>query len=452
MIGEARAHIGEALAQQQRARIELLPWLNAGVTYDGHAGNLQRSSGRILDISRQVLYFGGGAGTTAQNTIEIPAISIVESLADAIYDPLAAHQVVHQTQAHAAATANSVLLEVTRYYLELLGALARLEADRRSVEEAAELVRITRGYQKTGEGRPADSHRAETEWRIRRGEVRRDEEAQAIAAARLCRRLHLDPSIRIHPTANVLEILALIDLNSDPESLIQTALRQRPEIKAAGADLAAHQVRLNQALARPFLPSMFLGFSGGAFGGGSNLVPVSMGNFGGRTDFDVGAFWTLEDLGLGNLVQQKRQRAEVGAATGRQARAISMVREQVASALGEARAQREQIEVAREGLATAMDGFRRDLERVVRPYPTSRAVPRGPSRSSTASSCSSRRGEAHPGDHRLRPGPVPSVRGPGHPTAPGAPRRSELPTRCHRLPVGTGRGRWSRPAESTRRA
>jgi hypothetical protein len=97
IIGEARAHIGEALAHQQQARVELLPWLNAGVTYDGHAGNLQRSDGSILNLSRQALYFGGGTMTSAQNTIEIPAVSIVESLADAIYDPLAAHQVVHQT-------------------------------------------------------------------------------------------------------------------------------------------------------------------------------------------------------------------------------------------------------------------------------------------------------------------------------------------------------------------
>jgi len=57
----------------------------------------------------------------------------------------------------------------------------------------------------------------------------------------------------------------------------------------------------------------WLGASGGAFGGGSNVVPPTLGNFGGRADFDVLAYWTLENFSLGNLAIQKRRRAEVGA-------------------------------------------------------------------------------------------------------------------------------------------
>ena len=76
-------------------------------------------------------------------------------------------------------------------------------------------MRITERYAQTGEGRPADFHRAETEWRIRRAEVRRAEEEKAVASARLCRRLHLDPSVRLRPLAEVLEVLALIDLDCD---------------------------------------------------------------------------------------------------------------------------------------------------------------------------------------------------------------------------------------------
>jgi outer membrane protein TolC len=369
IIGEARARIGEALAIQKRARVEMLPWLNAGVDYNGHVGNVQRSTGAILNLSRQALYIGGGAGTSAQNTLAIPAVSIFEPLADAIYDPLAAHQRVHQARFDAAATANSILLEVTRYYLDLLGATARLEADRRSSIEAEELMRITERYAQTGEGLPSDFHRALAEWRLRRAEVRRTEENVAVAAARLARRLHLDPSIQLRPTATMLEILALVDLNCDLESLVQAAVRQRPEVGAATADLAAHEVRLRQAKARPFLPTVWLGFSGGAFGGGSNLVTPLLGRFAGRTDFDIAAFWTLENLGAGNLLEQKRRRAEMGAAAGRRASAIALVRAEVAAAWGEARAWREQVEIAREGLNIAIEGFRRDLERALEAVP-----------------------------------------------------------------------------------
>ncbi len=362
-IGEARARISEALAIQKKARIELVPWLNAGVDYNALNGNLQRSAGNIINISRQALYFGGGSVTSAQGTITVPAVSIVEQLSNAIYDPLVAHQRLHQARFDAAATSNSVLLEVTHYYLELLGATARLEADRRSAAEAEELMQITSRFARTGEGAPADFHRAQTEWRLRRGDVRRAEEDVVVAAARLSRRLHMDPSIRIRPTANVLEVLALVDMSCDLESLIRTAVQQRPEVKSAGADLAANEFQLKQSIARPFLPTFFLGGSGGAFGGGSNIVPPLVGKFGGRSDFDVGAYWTLENFGIGNYFQQKRRRAEVGASSGRQAHVVARVRAEVADAYGETLARREQVDIARVGLATSMDGFQRDLAR-----------------------------------------------------------------------------------------
>ena len=61
-IAAARARIIEALALQTQARAILLPSLNAGSNYHLHTGNLQRSSGRILNLTEQSLYFGGGAG------------------------------------------------------------------------------------------------------------------------------------------------------------------------------------------------------------------------------------------------------------------------------------------------------------------------------------------------------------------------------------------------------
>ena len=68
-------------------------------------------------------------------------------------------------------------------------------------------------------------------------------------------------------------------------------------------------------------------------------------------------------------MRQKQQRASVGAAAGRQARTIALVRQEVAAAYGDARARREQVEIARERLATATDGFRRDLERARQAVP-----------------------------------------------------------------------------------
>ena len=365
VIGEARARIGEALGRQQKALVELVPMLNAGASYNGHNGVLQQSTGHLINVSRQAVYVGGGAGVDGPGTPLVPAVGIIEPLADAIYDPLAARQRVNQARFDASATANTVLLEVASYYLELLAATAKLEAQRRSAQEAADLTQITERYAQFGEGRPYDADRARTEWRIRRADVRRAEEEKAIVSARLCRRLHLDPSTQIRPVSNALAILALVDLNTDLPSLLQAALLQRPEVKAAAANLAATKIQWKKAVARPLLPLLYLGFSGAAFGGGSNLTPPLIGNFASRVDFDVAAYWTLDNLGFGNAMQQKQRRAQVGEATGQQSRVINLVRDQVASAYGDARAQREQVEIDRVELETAMEGFRRDIEQML---------------------------------------------------------------------------------------
>src|SRR5262249_55689494 len=146
------------------------------------------------------------------------------------------------------------------------------------------------------------------------GQVQRAEEGVAVASARLARRLHLDTSVRLLPAAPPLEPITLVAPDVPLEELIQVALRRRPEMGARGAAVAEAQTRLRQERARPLLPTVSVGFSGAAFGGGSNLVPPLVANFGGRTDFDVFAFWSLQNLGLGNLATQKRRRAEVGQA------------------------------------------------------------------------------------------------------------------------------------------
>ena len=116
------------------------------------------------------------------------------------------------------------------------------------------------------------------------------------------------------------------------ESLVQVALQRRPEMGARAALVAEAETRLGQEIARPLLPTFWLGFSGGGFGGGSNLVGPSVGNFAGRTDFDVRLYWTLQNLGMGNLAIQKQRRAAIGQAIGEQSRMINSIRREVASA------------------------------------------------------------------------------------------------------------------------
>ena len=364
LIAVARQRIGEATAVQQKARALLLPTLNVGTNLHSHTGDLQRSSGRILSLNEKSLYVGGGAGVMAAGTAEVPAISLLSQLTDAVFEPLAARQQVEGARFDASATANTILLKVAELHFELLAAEADLRVRRESAAQAAEVVRLTRAYALAQQGREADAERAATELSLIVDEVRQAEEEAAVAAARLAHRLHLDQSVRLRPVAPAVETVTLVDPGSPLPGLIQVALGRRPEVGARAAALAAAETRRRQEQYRPLLPTVSVGFSGGAFGGGSNLAGPELSHFAGRTDFDVQVFWTLRNLGAGNLSLVKRRWAEVGQAVGERSRAVAEIRSEVSAAFAEASASRRRVDVTTRQLASAEAGFREDLERI----------------------------------------------------------------------------------------
>ncbi len=360
-IGIARVAILAASAQQLAAYGLLLPTLNGGSNYDGHAGNLQRSSGQILNVSRQNAFVGNAGQVVANSAIVLPGVNIFSPLTDAIYQPLATHQLVIGARFNAAATANEVLLDVSTRYLELLGAKATLDSWRRSASEADEIARIVLAYAITGQGRKADADRAETQRRLFQAEIQHAEELVAVASARLSERLNLDASVRLETPPGQIVPLSLVDLNAPTEELIRAAIRQRPDLAARQAEVRSAEFRHKRELARPFLPTVWVSFSGGSQGGGSNIVTPNLGNFGGRADFDARAYWTLLNGGFGNLALQKQQRAEVNEAIATRVRVLNRARDEVTSARAEAIAQRQKVATVRVELASAEDGYREDL-------------------------------------------------------------------------------------------
>jgi outer membrane protein TolC len=158
--------------------------------------------------------------------------------------------------------------------------------------------------------------------------------------------------------------VTLIDPSVPLTDLIAVALQRRPEAGARTAAIHEAEFRHQQEIYRPFLPSLGVGFSGGVFGGGSNLVGPTLAHFGGRTDLDVMAYWTLRNFGFGNLAIQKQRQAEVGQAVGEQARAIAQIRSEVSAAYAEINAARNRVDVTTRELASAELGFREDLQRI----------------------------------------------------------------------------------------
>jgi outer membrane protein TolC len=363
-IGEARTLILGALAERQAARSILLPSLNIGTNYHDHTGPLQRSNGQILKLTEQSLYFGGGAGVTAAGTLAIPMVNINTPLTNAIYEPLAAQQRVVGAQFNASDTANKVLLDVASLYIDLIGAEAILQARRTTAIEADRFASIVADYAATGQGRQADANRADSDRRFYQADIQRAEEQVATASARLAQRLNLNPSARLQPLAGPLEPLDLINAETPAEELIRAALARRPDLAAQQALVVEAGYRVKEEKARPLLPTVYLGFSAGAFGGGSNLASTPLSAFAGRTDYDVGAYWTLLNFGAGNLTLIKQRRAQEGQAIADRARVLNRVRSEVVSAKAQSLALRSQVTNARFGLQSAEEGYLLDQTRL----------------------------------------------------------------------------------------
>src|SRR5262249_39737017 len=155
-------------------------------TYHLHRGALQASPGFIREVDTQSLYVGAGARVVGAETIAIPGIRLFAHLGDAYYEPLAALQRVAMRGAQAQAVQNDTLRNVTTAYFELIGAETWLEILRKGDTEITEVVRLTDVYAARGQRREGDADRARGNAELLRGQIRRAEEAIAVASARLC--------------------------------------------------------------------------------------------------------------------------------------------------------------------------------------------------------------------------------------------------------------------------
>ena len=190
----------------------------------------------------------------------------------------------------------------------------RLAVANKNREEAVEIARITADFAKTGQGRQADADRAATDMEQRDSAMLDAEGAVAIASARLAQLLSLDPATRLQAADTHVVPVPIVPDPIPLAELLTIAVTQRPELRERQAAIRAALLELDGAKLLPFSPNVILGYSTGTFGGGSNLVAQGItqpdgsvlqqnrfGNFGSRQDVDAVVFWSLRNLGVGNL-------------------------------------------------------------------------------------------------------------------------------------------------------
>jgi outer membrane protein TolC len=360
----ARQRVVEAMALRQVAAVQMLPSINMGMNYDTHTGVLQQSNGNILTVNRSAVYVGAGANAVAAGTVNIPGIILTGNPAAQIYAYLASRQLVQEREFATIAMRNQVLLRVALAYSELLRAEGERAVALQVRDEGHEVARLTAAYALAGEGRQADADRAATEYARRQADVQAAEGRVLVASARLAEVLNIDPSLRLHPTDASVVPFPIVPDPIPISELIALALLQRPELAERRAAIRGALLTLDGAKLLPFSPNLLIGMSAGGFGGGSNLVRPVFGGFGGRTDFDAVGYWTLQNLGVGNLAMINLARSRLKASEFREIAVLDQVRAEVAEAYARTHARFAQIATTESAVRAGTNAYREDLLRI----------------------------------------------------------------------------------------
>ncbi len=348
---------------RQLAAAYFLPSINPGLNYDSHTGNLQQSSGNVLSVNRSAFYVGAGSSAVAAGTVSIPGVYENINVGAGLFTFLASRQTVRQREFESIAIRNQMFLRVTEAYSELLRAEGKRATQTQARDEAKIIVQLTADFSKSGLGRAADANRAATQLARREADIQAAEADILVASANLCRLLNLDPSLRLHPTDAVVVPQPLVPDPIPVSELIATAMLNRPELAAQRAAIEAAFLNLDGAKVLPFSPTTIVGFSGGAFGGGSNLVRPIFSGLGGRTDLDAIMYWTVQNLGVGNIALIRMAGAQLRVAQFQQVEILNRVRADVAEAYARAHARYAQIGVYEEAVRSGYLAFHQDLER-----------------------------------------------------------------------------------------
>jgi outer membrane protein TolC len=356
-IAVASERVRVAAAQLERARVLWLPTVYLGVDYLRHDGQIQQVAGDVFTTSRGGLMLGAGP-------------SAVFAVSDAIFEPLAARQVVRAREAALQTARNDSLLAVAEAYFNVQQARGELAGAEDVVRRTTELLRRVEGLS-MGLIPAVEKSRVRADLARRRQAVHAARERWRVASAGLTRVLRLDPAALVEPLEEPHLTVTLVHAGHAVDDLIPVGLSNRPELATQQALVRATLERLRAERLRPLVPSVLLRgastnpaatLAGGYFGGGRNDF---LGNFSARSDFDIQVLWELQNLGLGNRARVGERRAENEIALLELFRTQDRVAAEVAEAHAQLISAADRLSEAEGGLKDAADSAQKNFEGLV---------------------------------------------------------------------------------------
>lgn len=302
IVAAAQAGVWVAEAKLSRARVLWVPTLVIGADYIRHDGGGPDFNKGIMTAPSVNFFYGGAAADLYVN------------LTDAIFEPLAARQMLAARTWDVQSAKNDALQITADAYFDVhesrglyAGRLYTMERGRALVDliekQSADLlprIEIDRAKNLVADIEQRATS-ARQHWRVR--------------SANLTQVLRLDPRAVVDPMEPDHLQITLIDPDRPLDDLMRIALVNRPELGSRRAEVEAAELRVRREKMRPRLPIIMIdGFQSAGMliqAGFFALGPNSSMNQGvGRADVSLQAIWQLEGFGIGNLARIKAQRGE----------------------------------------------------------------------------------------------------------------------------------------------
>ena len=307
VIAAAQASAWVAEAQLQRAKVIWVPTLNLGgdyIRHDGYGPDFNRGLNTAeRPLSQNINFLYAGAGATASF-----------ALTDAIYEPLAAKQVLNARRLDIQTAKNDALLATAKAYFDVHKYRGKYAGALDAVQRGEKLVeRIN--YLSEDLVPRVEFHRARRMLANAQQYAATSRENWRVSSANLTQVLRLDPRVVVDPAEQDHLQLTLFDPARPLDELIPIALTNRPELASQQSLVAAVAERIRREKGRLLMPSLMLnGFQtpneylqvgAQGFGANTNLNLWSV-----RNDFSPQVLWQFDALGIGNHARIKEQRGE----------------------------------------------------------------------------------------------------------------------------------------------
>ena len=339
----ARERVREAQANRTSAFEQFFPWLAPGVAYHRRDGVAQASPSGIIGNADYQSY-SPGAALTAQVV-----------LGDAIYNSLAARQLVRASDHGLEAQRQGAALKAAEGYFDLAKARALVEVVRDALTTSQDYQQQLHDAVAIGIAFRGDELRVQSQTEHYQIVLRQALAQQRVAAVELAKVLHLDAGVELVPREAELLPLALFDTASSMEALVERAKRTRPELRQTEALLAASLASRNAAVYGPLIPSIGAQAFGGKLGGGPDS---GRGRVGPVSDYTLGVNWRIGPGGLLDFGRIDANTAQLATVRLNDAKLKDAITAEVVASLTRVRALSDQIALSGKNLGTANETLR----------------------------------------------------------------------------------------------